>query len=287
MNPIHAGTAGANSSGNILILRKGRKTMSNIIAIALEKGGVGKTTTALNIGAGLAQLGQNVLLVDLDQQCHLSRWLEFQPDGKPAISELIYQEVSGVHSNQYGDFIRRNDKENVDYIPASKMLGGIYAILGNDGESNTVLSRIFRNDYFSKYDYILFDCPTAVDNLLVSNALQASTKLLMPVQAELLAYESVPAMLKRYMAIKKAENITSYIQGILVTMFSGRTNMSNQVYQRLCESYHGLVFSQPIPMLQEARNSTETRSSLISRKSSKIGQAYMAAVREIIRRDSK
>jgi chromosome partitioning protein len=109
----------------------------------------------------------------------------------------------------------------------------------------------------------------------------------MPVQAELLAYESVPAMLKRYMAIKKAENITSYIQGILVTMFSGRTNMSNQVYQRLCESYHGLVFSQPIPMLQEARNSTETRSSLISRKSSKIGQAYMAAVREIIRRDSK
>lgn len=162
--------------------------MSNIIAVSLEKGGVGKTTTVLNIGAGLAQVGQNVLLVDLDQQSHLSRWLEFEQDGKPTISELIYQEVSSIHSNQYDDFIRHNEKENVDYIPANKMLGGIYAILGADGESNTVLSRIFKNEFFVRYNYILFDCPTAVDNLLVSNALQCSTKLLMPVQAELLAY---------------------------------------------------------------------------------------------------
>lgn len=261
--------------------------MSNIIAVSLEKGGVGKTTTTLNLGAGLAQVGQNVLLVDLDQQSHLSRWLEFAQDGKPTISELIYQEVSNIHSNQYDDFIRRNEKESVDYIPANKMLGGIYAILGADGESNTVLSRIFRNDYFSKYDYILFDCPTAVDNLLVSNALQASTKLLMPVQAELLAYESVPAMLRRYMAIKQTNDIIPYLQGILVTMFCGRTNMSNEVYQKLCESYHDLVFSEPIPMLQEARNSTETRSSLVARKSSKIGQAYMATVEEILRRNKK
>ncbi|HEX3018000.1 MAG TPA: ParA family protein [Caproicibacter sp.] len=259
--------------------------MSNIIAVSLEKGGVGKTTTTLNIGAGLTQLGQNVLLVDLDQQSHLSRWLDFEQDGKPTISELIYQEVSHIHSNNYVDFIRYSEKENVDYIPANKMLGGIYAILGADGESNTVLSRIFKNEFFSKYDYILFDCPTAVDNLLVSNALQCSTKLLLPVQAEVLAYESVPAMLRRYMAIKQTNNIIPYIQGILVTMFSGRTNMSNDVYKNLCESYHELVFKEPIPMLQEARNSSETRSSLVTKKSSKIGQAYMATVEEIMRRN--
>lgn len=261
--------------------------MINIIAVSLEKGGVGKTTTAFNIGAGLRQVGQNVLLIDLDQQGHLSRWLEFEQDGKPTISELIYQEVSNVHSNSYGDFIRHNDKENLDYIPANKMLGGIYAILGADGESNTVLSRIFKNDYFNRYDYIIFDCPTAVDNLLVSNALQASTKLLMPVQAELLAYESVPAMLQRYIAIKQVKDITPYLQGILITMFSSRTNMSNEVYKKLCESYGELVFKEPIPMLQEARNSTETRSSLVGRKSSKIGNAYMAAVNEIIRRNKE
>lgn len=261
--------------------------MSNIISVSLEKGGVGKTTTALNIGAGLRQLGQNVLLVDLDQQAHLSRWLDFKQDGKPTVSELIYQEVSHIRSNDYSDFIRHNGKENVDYIPANKMLGGIYAILGADGESNTVLSRIFQNKFFQKYDYILFDCPTAVDNLLVSNALQCSTKLLLPVQAELLAYESVPSMLQRFMAIKQVPDIRPYIQGILVTMFNGRTNMSNDVYSTLKESYGDLVFKAPVPMLQEARNSTESRSSLVSRKSSKIGQAYMAAAKEILRRDRK
>jgi cellulose biosynthesis protein BcsQ len=118
---------------------------------------------------------------------------------------LIYQEVSHIHSNGYEDFIRHNQKEDIDFIPANKMLGGIYAILGADGESNTVLSRIFLNDFFKKYDYILFDCPTAVDNLLVSNALQCSTKLLLPVQAELFAYESVTAMLQRFMAIKEVK----------------------------------------------------------------------------------
>ena len=257
--------------------------MSNIIAIAIEKGGVGKTTTTLNIGAGLRQVGQNVLLVDLDQQSHLSRWLEFQPDGQPTISELIYQEVSHIHSSNYVDFIRHNEKENLDYIPANKMLGGIYAILGADGESNTVFSRIFRSEFFQQYDYILFDCPTAVDNLLVSNALQCSNKLLLPVQAELLAYEGVPAMLQRFMAIKQTKDIIPFIQGMLVTMYNGRTNMSNEVFQTLTASYGSLVFSEPIPMLQEARNSTETRSSLVGRKSSKVGQAYMAAVNQIIK----
>ena len=256
--------------------------MSKIIAVAIEKGGVGKTTTVLNISAGLQKVGQNVLLVDLDQQNHLSRWLEFTPDGKPTISELIYQEVSHIHSNNYVDFIRHNEKENLDYIPANKMLGGIYAILGADGESNTVFSRIFRDDYFKKYDYILFDCPTAVDNLLVSNALQCSDKLLLPVQAELLAYEGVPAMLQRLVAIKQTKDVKPYIQGMLVTMYNGRTNMSNDVYNTLTASYGDLVFKEPIPMLQEARNSTETRSSLVGRKSSKVGQAYMAAVQQII-----
>lgn len=259
--------------------------MNHIIAVSLEKGGVGKTTTVLNIGAGLRQVGQNVLLVDLDQQSHLSRWLGFEPDGKPTISELVYQEVSSIHSNDYSDFLRHNGKENVDYIPANKMLGGIYAILGADGESNTVLSRIFRNEFFAKYDYIIFDCPTAVDNLLVSNALQASTKLLMPIQAELLAYDSVPAMLQRYMAIKRVKDIRPFIQGMLITMFSGRTNMSNDVLNSLKESYGDIVFPEPIPMLQEARNSTESKSSLVTHKGSKVGQAYMAAVNEIIRRD--
>lgn len=260
--------------------------MSNIIAIAIEKGGSGKSTTAWNIGAGLRQVGQNVLLVDLDQQSHLSKWLGFQPDGMPTISELIYQEVSHIHSNDYVDFIRHSEKEDLDFIPANKMLGGIYAILGADGESNIVFSRIFRNEFFQRYDYIIFDCPPAIDNLLVSNALQASDKLLLPVQAEVPAYESVPAMLQRMMAIKQDSDIEKYIQGILVTMFDGRTTISNEVYQSLSESYGNMLMKEPIPMLQEAKKSVKTRTCLVSREGSRTGRAYMSAVQEILRRNA-
>lgn len=259
--------------------------MSKIIAVAIEKGGVGKTTTALNIGAGLHLLNKRVLLVDLDQQGHLSRWLGWQEDRKPAISELIYQEVSKIRSAEYAQFVRHSEREDLDYIPANKMLGGIYAILGADGESNTVLSRVFHQEFFQKYDYIIFDCPTAVDNLLVSNALQCSDKLLVPVQAEKFAYDGIPLMLQRYMAIKQTNDILPYLSGMLITMYNGRTTMSNEVMDALKESYGRLVFPEPVPMLQEARNSTDDDSpicgSLVRRKSSRIGQAYLAAAKRI------
>lgn len=259
--------------------------MSVIISVAIEKGGVGKTTTALNIGAGLHLLDKNVLLVDLDQQGHLSRWLEFQPDGAPTVAELIYQEVSGIQSNKDTDFIRHSNRENLDYIPANKMLSGIYAVLGNDGQSNTVLDRIFHRDFFAAYDFIVFDCPTAVDNLLVSNALQCSDKLLIPVQAEKFAYDSIPQMLQRYIAIKKTKDIQNYLAGLLVTMYNPRTIMSKEVFAALQKSYGNLVFPEPVPMLQEARNSTDEENpicgSLVRRKNSRIGQAYMAAAQRI------
>ncbi|WBY64720.1 ParA family protein [Thermocaproicibacter melissae] len=259
--------------------------MSNIIAVSLEKGGVGKTTTVLNIGAGFTKLGYHVLLVDLDQQGHLSRWLGWQEDGKPAISELIYQEVSKIKTAEYQQFVRHSERENLDYIPANKMLGGIYAILGADGESNTVLRRIFHQEFFGAYDYIIFDCPTAVDNLLVSNALQCSDKLLIPVQAEKFAYDGIPLMLQRYMAIKQTNDIRPFLAGMLITMYNSRTTMSKEVREALIESYGELVFPEPIPMLQEARNSTNDESplcgSLVGRKNSRVGQAYLAAAMRI------
>lgn len=260
---------------------------TKIICIAIAKGGVGKTTTALNIGAGLSLLKKKVLLVDLDQQNHLSRWLEYQADGKPTISELIYQEVSGIHSNAYADFIRYNQKEHLDYIPGNKMLGGIYSILGADGNSNTVFERIFRNQFFCQYDFILFDCPTAVDNLLVSNALQCSDQLLLPVQAELLAYEGIPAMLEQYMQIKKIHTLQELkpkIAGMLLTMYDKRTTMGNDVLSALQESYGDMVFSHAIPLLQEAKKSTEKRSSLVKDKKSRVGQAYSMIAKELLQK---
>lgn len=256
-----------------------------ILCVAIEKGGVGKTTTAMNIGAGLQQLGKQVLLVDLDQQGHLSRWLGWTVDGKPTVSELIYQEVSGVNQGGCDAAVRYNEREQLAFIPANKMLGGIYAILGADREGNTVLERIFRRPYFDRYDYIIFDCPTAVDNLLVSNALACSDQLLIPVQAEKFAYDGIPLMLQRYMAVKQTNNIRPYLAGMLVTMYSAHTNMSRDVFDTLKESYGDLVFPQPIPKRQEACNSTDDSNrnfgSLVRYASSRVGQAYLAAAKRI------
>ncbi len=259
--------------------------MSHIISIAIAKGGVGKTTTTLHLGAGLAQLGKRVLLVDLDQQNHLSRWLGFEADQKPTISEVIYQEVSGVQAVELSEAIRHNPKEQIDYIPGNKMLGGIYSVLGADGKSNIVFRRIFRSEFFRQYDFILFDCPTAVDNLLVSNALECSDQLLLPVQAELLAYEGVPAMLEQLMQIKRVqtkEALRPYIAGMLLTMYDSRTAMGHEVSEALKESYGDMVFHTPIPLLQEARKSTEWRESLVKNPKSRVGQAYMKIAREIV-----
>ena len=115
-----------------------------IISITNEKGGVGKTTTALNIGAGLAKVGKRVLLIDSDQQQTLSRWLGFSPDNKATLCELIFQEVYGVQTSEYQDFIRRNEHEKIDYIPTTEKLAGIVAILGQSDDSLNILKRVLK-----------------------------------------------------------------------------------------------------------------------------------------------
>ncbi len=112
-----------------------------IITIANEKGGVAKTTSAINIAAGLSLRGKNVLLVDIDSQTHLTNWLDFSFDGKPTVAELIYQTVAQFPIN-HDDFIRHNDKLNLDYIPATPMLAGAVTTLKADqSDETTVFAR--------------------------------------------------------------------------------------------------------------------------------------------------
>lgn len=146
-----------------------------IIAIANQKGGVAKTTTAINIGVGLVMHNKKVLLVDTDNQSHLSRWLGYAQDGKPTISELIWQTVS-KNKQLILEAIRHSEIENIDYIPSNFMLAGIISILGTDSDSTGVFSRLFADETFEDYDYIIIDCPPTLD-LLVSNALKACDKV--------------------------------------------------------------------------------------------------------------
>lgn len=256
----------------------------NVIAVANQKGGVGKTTSVLNLGAGLAKRGKRVLLIDLDPQNHLSRWLEYVPgDGQPTVSELIYQEVSGIRNAGFDPFIRRNEKEKVDFIPANHMLSGLLSILGSDRDSQNVLSRIFQQDFFQPYDYLLIDCQPSLD-LLVANALKAADRLLIPVQADLLAYEGTDDMLSTFQRVKQSA-IAPYQIRMLLTMYQKHTKMSNAVWQALRDSYGDMVLEAPISFRAEAKNSTATRSSLVNISGSEVGRQYMKIVEQLLKEE--
>ena len=250
-----------------------------IIAVANQKGGVGKTTTVINIGAGLARHNKKVLVVDLDPQNHLSRFLGYKPDGKPTMSELIHQEVSQINLCNTEQFVRHS-KFDVDYIPCNNMLSGAVSILGMDSDSTTVIKRIFTNTDFSDYDYIIFDCSPSLD-LIVTNALTACDKLLIPVQSELWAFEGVNQMLNIFLRIKGNE-LKKHLLGILLTMYRKNTTMSKSVYQAAKESYGDFVFDFSIPFRAEVSNSTALNTCPILIKNSEVGNEYMKIVENII-----
>ena len=258
---------------------------AKIIAVANQKGGVAKTTSVINIGAGLALKGKKVLLVDTDNQSHLSRFLGYDgTDGNPTISELIFQTVSKVQK-PVSEAIRKSEL-GVDYIPSNFMLAGIISILGTDSDSTGVFSRLFSDGTFDEYDYIIIDCPPTLD-LLVSNALKACDKVLIPVQSDFWAYEGVDQILATLQRAKQASDIKPYVLGMLVTMYNKRTNSTRAIMDAMNESYGEYVFETAIAFRDEVKVATIEHKTLVGRKNSITGQQYMAVVDEIIGKEGQ
>ena len=258
---------------------------AKIIAVANQKGGVAKTTSVINIGAGLALKGKKVLLVDTDNQSHLSRFLGYDgTDSKPTISELIFQTVSRV-MKPVSEAIRKSEL-GVDYIPSNFMLAGIISILGTDSDSTGVFSRLFSDGTFDEYDYIIIDCPPTLD-LLVSNALKACDKVLIPVQSDFWAYEGVDQILATLQRAKQASDIKPYVLGMLVTMYNKRTNSARAIMDAMNESYGEYVFETAIAFRDEVKVATIEHKTLVERKNSITGQQYMAVVEEIIGKEGQ
>lgn len=250
-----------------------RKHKTIKIAIYNEKGGCGKTSTAMNLAAGLAKLGYKVLLADFDPQHHLSNWLGFSPDGNPTTTDLIFNTISGI-GVEHQTYIRHNHKEQLDYIPTTKLLSGMLGIIATINDSANLLSNIFSDDFFHKYDYIIFDCQTALD-LLVSNVLKACDKLLIPVQADKLAYDAVVPLTESFMRIKNDTDIRKYLIGMLVTMYQSNTRHSALIYNALKESYGDLVFNTYISHRTEAKNAYGQQQSSVIDRNSTVGQQYL------------
>ena len=249
-----------------------------IICIANEKGGVAKTTSAINIAAGLSLRGKKVLLIDIDSQTHLTNWLDFTFDGKPTIAELIYQTVAQFPIN-HDDFIRHSEKLNLDYIPATPMLAGAVTTLHADQtDETTVFTRIFSDNYFAKYDFIIIDCCPSLD-LRITNAVICSDILLITVQVDPIPYQGTDKMLKTLLRMKPTANIGEDVL-ILPTM-AMNIQVSKAVLEAIHTSYGSMVLP-AIPFRASVKNSSAEKTVLVKRRSDDVGRAYMNVVDTLI-----
>lgn len=251
-----------------------------IISVANQKGGVGKTTSAVNIGAGLAKVGKQVLLIDADPQSHLSSWVDFQNSGSRTLVDLLYAHIAGQKVN-FEDYIYTNDKMQLDYIPASNVLVGADELLETAANSQTVLQTLISQPYFSKYDYIVIDCSTAF-NLMLANVLKCTDKLLIPVDGAPLAYDAVLKVLTEFVRVTGNNDIEQQMLGIVITRY-GRTTIEKEVVEALQASYGNLVLEAKIPKRVEAVECTATHTTSVQKRNSAVGEQYMKIVDEILK----
>ncbi len=213
---------------------------TKIIAIINQKGGVGKSTTAINLGAALGEMGKQVLLVDLDPQGNCSSGLGVE---KSLIQQCIYDVL--LNDTPIVDVIIPDIAEGLDIAPATINLAGAEVELVSEMARENRLKEAV-GSMRGKYDFILIDCPPSL-GLLTVNALVAADKLLIPIQCEFYALEGVTKLLESMKRVKSRLNPTLDIYGILLTMYDSRTTLSKQVVDEVREYFGRLVFSTPIP----------------------------------------
>ena len=214
--------------------------MGRVIAIANQKGGVGKTTTAINLGADLANQDMWTLIIDCDPQANTTGGLGFSKD--PARRSLYHALMLDVPLQ---DLILETGVEGLHLIPSEKNLVGAPIELVEMPEREYQLRRKM-DSFRDRFNYILLDCPPALD-LLTLNALVAADSVIVPVQCEYFALEGVSELLDTLIRIRRTHNPKLAVEGILLTMFDERTNLSHQVRDDLQDFFGDQVFSTVIP----------------------------------------
>lgn len=250
--------------------------MGRVIAIANQKGGVAKTTTAVNLGACLAQLGKRVLLIDNDPQGNASSGLGVN---RMETERCIYDVL--INGMPLDSIIISTELDNLDLVPATIQLAGaeieLVAAISREGKLKKAIEPVIDD-----YDYILLDCPPSL-GLLTLNALTAAHSVLIPIQCEYYALEGLSQLMNTIQLVQKHLNSNLAIEGVLCTMFDARTNLSIQVVEEVKTHFKDKVMRTIIPRnvrLSEAPSHGKPIITYDPR--SKGAQVYMDLAKEVI-----
>ena len=252
--------------------------MAKIIAIVNQKGGVGKTTTCVNLAAAVKAAGKRVLLCDFDPQANATSGMGVDKTTSNGVYDAL---INGAETAQlivttpYGDV-----------LPSSKALAGAGVELINMDDRQFLLKAALRQ-VADNYDFIFIDCPPSLE-LLTLNALCAANSLLVPVQGEYYALEGLSDLMNTVRIVRRSMNPGLDIEGVLLTMFDGRTNLSIQVAQELKRFFAGKVYSTVIPRNVRLSEAPSHGKPVILHDAASTGSAaYMNLAKEFMQRNRK
>ncbi len=255
--------------------------MARIYTLVNQKGGVGKTTTAINLGAYLAKHGQRVLIVDIDPQANATSCLGID---KHEVEKSSYQALLGEDAP--GSLILKNERLNLSLLPSSPALAGAEVELVNELGRETRLKKALSklND---DYDYILLDCPPSLGLLTINGLMAAQDGVIIPVQCEYLALEGLGQLTQTIQQVRSALFPDLRVSGVVLTMFDSRTNLANDVVAEVNNHFPKLVFDAIIPRNVRLAEAPSYGLPISEYAPNSVGaKAYDALAKEILVRDA-
>lgn len=253
-----------------------------IIAIANQKGGVGKTTTTFNLGAALANQGKKILLIDADPQSNLTTYMGWEDDEiKVSINDMILNTLNGIETDFNQCILHYND--NLDLLPSDIQLANTDNILvGAMSREYTLRNSI--KSIKDNYDYILIDTQPSL-GMLPINALACADKVIIPVQPQFFAAKGMTQLFSTIMKIRQQINPNLKLDGIVITLSDTRTNLTKDICTQLKENYGNVIkiYDTQIPRAIKVAESTAHGKSILSYdKSNKVAEAYSSLAKEVL-----